>query len=71
MQLNLATDEGNLFCYSAPLDSGIDNEEAAEEFTIMNINHVEVKELFNIDWFLIILKWYFNRVNSKPIGHLW
>jgi len=48
-ELILAKDEGNVFYYSAPLDSGIDNEEAAEEFTDLNINHVEVKELFRID----------------------
>src|SRR6056297_2406747 len=37
-ELILAKDEGNVFYYSAPLDSGIDNEEAAEEFTDLNIN---------------------------------
>ena len=70
-ELILATDEGNVFYSSTPLDSGIDNEEAAEEYTNLNINHVKVKELFSIDCLLIILKWYFNRVNSHAIGHLW
>jgi hypothetical protein len=48
-ELILAKDKGNIFYYSAPLDSGIDNEEAAEEFTNLNINHVKTKELFSID----------------------
>jgi len=48
-ELILATDEGNVFYSSTPLDSGIDNEEAAEEYTNLNINHVKVKELFSID----------------------
>jgi hypothetical protein len=48
-ELILAKEEGYVFYYSTPLDSGIDNEEAAEEFTNLNINHVEVKELFSID----------------------
>jgi len=48
-ELNSATDEGNVFYYSTPLDSGIDNKEAAEEFKNLNINHLKVKELFSID----------------------
>jgi hypothetical protein len=48
-ELILAKDEVYVFYYSSPLDSGIDNEEVAEEFTDLNINHVEVKELFRID----------------------
>src|SRR6056297_2431954 len=41
-ELILATDEGNVFYSSTPLDSGIDNEEAAEEYTNLNINNVKV-----------------------------
>ena len=48
-ELILDKDEGNVFYYSTPLDSGINNEEAAEEYTNLNINHVKVKELFSID----------------------
>ena len=44
----LATKEDNVFYYSAPLDCGI-AEDAIEEFTKLNINHIKAKELFSVN----------------------